>query len=122
MAWFGRKKKPQPEPTAARPEAPRSEGVDAKLVDEILTWLTNNTDKTAVRSSDPLHIHLGTPPQGAPAGAVLKVKRGKLAWVDLYDPALRAPVNDLVKYLDKQQKWSFNGVIATKYDEQPRTA
>lgn len=128
MVWpFSRKNKDDvsESPPPAGPQAPRAAGADQALVDEILAWLGTHLPTGAARQIDdgPL-IYVGHPPEHrivaggpSPAGAVLKVRRGKLSWVDLYDPNLRPPMNDLIKYLDRQQKWSFNGVVSSKYKE-----
>lgn len=131
MPWpFSRKNKEvDPSPAPSGPLGPRAADADDSLIKEILRWLTDHTPSVPARRQDDAPvILLGEPPRhialkdavSPPAGAVLKVKRGKLSWVDLYDPELRQPVNDLVKVLDRQQKWSFNGVISTKYRESPK--
>lgn len=121
MAWpFGRKKVRKAE-TTSRPQAPRAAGVDEALLEEVTDWFLAHAPHVPVsRVAGAAHLHAGPAPAdvaGAPAGALLKIKRGKLAWVDLWDATLRETINGLIKYLDAQQKWSFNGVVATKYPE-----
>ncbi len=118
MVWpFGRKK--DPAPRGPRPEAPRAADADANVTALIVAWLAEHGDGHHARPGpEPNTLHVGHAPQ-APAGAVLKVRRGKLAAIDLHDPTLRPLLNRLITRLDEDQLWSFNGVVATKYEESP---
>lgn len=124
MVWpFGRKKAKDKAPASPTPHAPSE--ADEKILAEVMDWLDEHAAAIErARVEGVAQIRLGPPPTGepkapddAPAGAVLKAKKGKLSWVDLYDPALRPTVDALIKHLDKQQKWYFNGVVSTKYEE-----
>jgi len=117
MVWpFGKRRQEAARPTAEGPKAPRPEGADEAILLEAEAWLAANAKQATRRGAD-MELLVAGPVPGrpdAPAAAVLKVRRGKLAAVELYDPSLRPVIDALVKHFDRQQKWSFNGVITTR--------
>lgn len=129
MVWPFRRKR-TPAKAAATPGAGALPGkdkapteADLALINTCIAWFEHAAPGILLTRNDArAQLHVGAPPvaalaQNAPGGAVLRFKRGKLHWIDLWDPALRETMGALVKELDKQQLWYFNGVIATKYDE-----
>lgn len=121
MVWPFKKQTTGAERPPERVETPKPSETELRLVEEVLSWFSQHAPDVVVRPAADAHeLHLDDAPTGdptAPAGAVIGFKRGKINRVDLYDPDLRPVVNKMIAHFDRLQKWSFNGVVSTKYDE-----